>query len=150
MEIPYFLWIFLLLVLNILTLTFDLIYFLEMTLVITSKLETLELSYTIWAFLVTRSSYWYQDICPGALGHIWNRPLSGAFVFHKHILFLIWTSKNPCPLKVWLSHIFTRSMVFPACHALGACKWIWKCTCNVCMPGHIVKRTLYKEIILLC
>ena len=38
------------------------------------------------AFLVTRSSYWYQDICPCDLDHLWNRPLSGAFVFHKHIL----------------------------------------------------------------
>ena len=34
-----------------------------------------------------RSLYWCQGICPCDLGHIWNWPLSGAFVFHKHILF---------------------------------------------------------------
>ena len=42
----------------------------------------------IWAFLVTRFSYWYQDICPCDLDHLWNWPLSGTFVFHKYILFL--------------------------------------------------------------
>ena len=36
---------------------------------------------------MTRSSYWYQDICPCDLDHLWNWQLSGAFVFHKHILF---------------------------------------------------------------
>ena len=36
---------------------------------------------------MTRSFYWYQNICPCDLGHQWNWPLSGAFVFHKHILF---------------------------------------------------------------
>ena len=36
---------------------------------------------------MTRSSYWYQDICPCDLDHLWNWPLLGAFVFHKHILF---------------------------------------------------------------
>ena len=39
------------------------------------------------SFLVTRSFYWYQNICPCDLGHLWNWPLSRAFVFHKHILF---------------------------------------------------------------
>ena len=38
-------------------------------------------------FLLTRSFYWYQGICPYDLYHCLNRPLSGAFVFHKHILF---------------------------------------------------------------
>ena len=36
---------------------------------------------------MTRSFYWYQDICPCDLDHLWNWPLSGAFVFHKRILF---------------------------------------------------------------
>ena len=40
------------------------------------------------AFLVTRSSYWYQDICPCDLDHLLNWPLSGAYVFPNHILFL--------------------------------------------------------------
>ena len=31
---------------------------------------------------------WYQDICPFDLDHLWNLPLSGAFVFHKHIFFV--------------------------------------------------------------
>ena len=30
---------------------------------------------------------WYQYICPCDLGHLWNKPFLGAFVFHKHILF---------------------------------------------------------------
>ena len=47
------------------------------------------LSYCTWAFLVTRSSYWYQDIYSCDLDHLWNWPLLGAFVFHKHILFTI-------------------------------------------------------------
>ena len=36
---------------------------------------------------MTRSSYWYQNICPCDLDHLWNLPLLVAFVFHKHILF---------------------------------------------------------------
>ena len=46
-------------------------------------------SYCTWAYLVTRSSYWYQDIYPCDLVHLWNWPLSGAFVFHIHILFCL-------------------------------------------------------------
>ena len=29
-------------------------------------------SYCTWAFLATRSSYWYQDIYPCDLDHLWN------------------------------------------------------------------------------
>ena len=47
------------------------------------------LSYCTWAFLVTRSTYWYQNICPCDLDHLWNLTLSGAFVFHKRILFYL-------------------------------------------------------------
>ena len=36
---------------------------------------------------MTRFLYWYQGICPCDLGHNWNWPSSGAFVFHKQILF---------------------------------------------------------------
>ena len=54
----------------------------------------LQLSYCTWAILVTRSSYWYQDICPCDLGHLWKLTLSGAFVFHKHILFTPQNWKN--------------------------------------------------------
>ena len=52
-----------------------------------------ELSYCMWAFLRTRSFYWFQDICHVHLGHLWNFQLSWpswpswAFMFHKHILF---------------------------------------------------------------
>ena len=44
----------------------------------------------IWAFNSCEKiyDYWYQDICPCDLGHIWNWTLLGAFVFHKHILLL--------------------------------------------------------------
>ena len=41
---------------------------------------------------MTRSSYWYQVICPCDLDHLWTWPLSGAFVFHKHILFMLYSS----------------------------------------------------------
>ena len=37
-------------------------------------------------FFMARSFYWYQDICPCDLGHLWNWPVSGAYEFHKHIL----------------------------------------------------------------
>ena len=58
-------------------------YFLKtLTLLITFEQWELELlSYCNWAFLVTRFSLEYQDICPCDLGHLWNWPLSGAFVF---------------------------------------------------------------------
>ena len=62
-------------------------FFKTLTLLITFEQWVLELLYCTWAFLVTRSSYWYQDFCPCDLGHLWNWPLSGAYVFHKHILF---------------------------------------------------------------
>ena len=41
---------------------------------------------------MTRSSNWYQEFFPCDLDHLWNLPLSGAFVFHKHILFFVY----PC------------------------------------------------------
>ena len=60
----------------------------NMTLVmICKKNKILDFPYCTWSFLLTRSFYWYQNICPCDLGHQWNWPLSGAFVFHKHILF---------------------------------------------------------------
>ena len=84
------------------------------TLLITFEQWVLELWYFTWVFLViwpfrgyhyflinirafilhmSISCYkicpWYQDICPCDLDHLWNWPLSGAFVFHKHILFLL-------------------------------------------------------------
>ena len=31
----------------------------------------------------------YQDICLYDLDPLWNWPLSGAFVFHKHVLFFM-------------------------------------------------------------
>ena len=71
-----------LLVLNILTLTDD------------QLKRILELPYCIWSYLVTKSFCWYQNICPCDLGNLWNWPLSGAFVFHKHILFKVkWWEK---------------------------------------------------------
>ena len=38
--------------------------------------------------------YWYQGICPCELCHLWNWPLSGAFVFHTYILFLLWLIRD--------------------------------------------------------
>ena len=52
------------------------------------KDKILRFPYCTWSFLVTRSFYWYQNICPCDLGHQWNWPLSGVFVFHKHILYM--------------------------------------------------------------
>ena len=54
--------------------------------------------YCTWEFLVTESSYWYQDTCPCDLDHLWNWSSSGAFVFHKHILFFS-IFKKPALLK---------------------------------------------------
>ena len=37
---------------------------------------------------MARSSYWFQDICPCDLGHIWNWPLSGGiFVSQTHFVY---------------------------------------------------------------
>ena len=36
---------------------------------------------------VFRSSNWFRGFWPCDLVHQWNWPLSGTFVFHKHILF---------------------------------------------------------------
>ena len=60
-----------------------------LTLQITFEQWVLDLSYCTWAFLVTRSSNWFQDICNCHFGHFWNWPFTGTFVFHKHILFFI-------------------------------------------------------------
>ena len=45
------------------------------------KNKILELPYCTLPFLVTRSFYWYQNICPCDLGHCSNWPLSGALCF---------------------------------------------------------------------
>ena len=71
----------------------------------------------IRAFLVTRSSYWYQDICPCDLGHLLNRPLLGAFVFHKHILLFRGTGKDLTAsvfeTSIWIpSFVNTRPRYF--------------------------------------
>ena len=67
-------------------------------LLITFEQYVLEDSYCTWASCVTRSSYWYPHIFPCDLGHLWNWSSSGAYVFHKNILFLkvmqkCWTIK---------------------------------------------------------
>ena len=41
----------------------------------------LELLYCKQSFSVTRSFYWYQNICPCDLGLRWSQPLSGALCF---------------------------------------------------------------------
>ena len=71
----------------------------------------------IRAFLVTRSSYWYQDICPCDLGHLLNWPLLGAFVFHKHILLFRGTGKDLTAsvfeTSIWIpSFVKTRPRYF--------------------------------------
>ena len=53
-----------------------------------TKWWLIEISYLIWKFLVTRSLYWYQGICSCDYGHLWIWSLLGAFVFHKHFLFI--------------------------------------------------------------
>ena len=87
-----------------------LIYFLKtLTLLITFEQWELELSYCNWAFLVTWYSYEYQDICPCDLGHLWNWPLSGAFVFHKHILFILISSFGTISFELSV-HFFLYSI----------------------------------------
>ena len=54
---------------------------------------------------MTRCSYWYQDICPCDPDHLWNWPLSVAFVFHKHMLFLLYRST--------VSYIYNDNCLIP-------------------------------------
>ena len=43
--------------------------------------EIIEFLYCTLSFLVTKSFFWYQNICPCDLGHQWNWQLSGAFFY---------------------------------------------------------------------
>ena len=59
------------------------------------KTLTLLITFEQWVLVLYHMSisneHWYQDICPCNRDHLWNWPLSGAFVFHKRILyFLLW------------------------------------------------------------
>ena len=56
------------------------------------------------------STAWYQKIGPCDLGLRWNWPLSGAFVFHKHILFSGFKSldSNKIDLTIKLSLNLSR------------------------------------------
>ena len=45
------------------------------------KNKKLELPYCTWSFIVKRSFYWYQNICPCELSLRWNWALSGALCF---------------------------------------------------------------------
>ena len=51
---------------------------------------------------MTRSFYWYQNICPCDLSHLWNWPLLEAFVYHKHILF---SFSNIYFIEIILDHL---------------------------------------------
>ena len=86
-----------LLVLNLLTLTFDHLFkFLK------KKNKILEFPYCTWSFLVTISFYWYQNICPCDLGNLWNWPLSGAFcVSQTHLVRLDFDLAQECPYHLF-------------------------------------------------
>ena len=49
---------------------------------IPGKIPDIRASYCTWSFLVTRSFYWYQNICPNAIlafvgiGHYWGHCVS--------------------------------------------------------------------------
>ena len=82
-EFLYFTWIFLLLLWNLLTLKFDILKKnIIHNKIIKIRTFVLHMSISCDKIFVLVSS-----ICPCDLGHIWNWPLSGAFMFHKHILF---------------------------------------------------------------
>ena len=59
-----------------------------LTLLITFEQWALELWYFTWVFLVIRSSYWYQNICPCDLSHLWNWPIGGICVSQTHLVYL--------------------------------------------------------------
>ena len=90
-DLCHFTWVFLVIDLAVGTIIFDPVtltsefdpFSKTITMLITFEQWVPVLSYCTWA-----SSYWYQDIYPCDLGHLWNWPLGGAFVFHKHILFV--------------------------------------------------------------
>ena len=108
-------------VLNLLTLTFDK-FFLKLTLVMTSKIWILELPYCTCLFPVTRSFYWYQNICPCDLGHLWNWQLLVAFMFHKHI-FLFWK------FIVCKCHTYDKE------HFLPDFPWVYWCVSSLDLCG---------------
>ena len=102
--------------------------------------------YCTSAFLVTQSSYWYQNTCPCDLGLLWNWPLSGAFVFHKHASLCsiqkwhmkhwdwTWSIKScyehayiKICLMVYLMCMCWKYMFRPylASHSEGFCCWWW-------------------------
>ena len=105
-----------------------------LTLLITFEQWVLELSYCTWTFLVTRSYYWYSYICPCDLGHLWNWPLSGAFVFHKNILFFTDTQFLP-----WCSepmpYLWSRPFLCPLC-------WQWLFLTDTATPTYSASKAL--------
>ena len=56
---------------------------------------------------MTRSFYWCQDICPCDLDHLWNWPFLGAFLFHKHILLLIFINIENNVFKKYMTMTFS-------------------------------------------
>ena len=82
-----------LLVLNLLTSIFDQflkkIYIGHNFLKIPGKIPDIRASYCTWSFLVTRSFYWYQNICPNAILAFVGLAIIGGIMYHKHILLRI-------------------------------------------------------------
>ena len=85
----------------------------------------IELWYCTSAFLVTQSSYWYQNICPCDLGLLWNWPLSGAFVFHKNA--------SLCSIQKWHMKHWDWTWSIKSCYEHAYIKicliWFIKCAC---------------------
>ena len=88
----------------------SLAYFLKTLNFVKFQQWVLELSYCrMWAFLVTRSLYWYRNICPCDLDHLWNG-------YYRGVGCWLYFSK----FNTSLSFSFFLSL----CISLSFCEWI--------------------------
>ena len=89
-----------LLVLNFLTLIFDQLKKKDIGHNF-QKIKYLELPYCTWSFLMTRSFYWYQNICHCDLGHLWNGHYRGQCFTNTSVKYYeLWKSIMICTLEI--------------------------------------------------
>ena len=82
-----------------------------LTLLITFEQWVLELSYCTWTFFVTRSSFWYYEICPCDHGHLWNTQVPSSDVITR-VLFRTWGINGACLRKVLFLSIYWMKIHF--------------------------------------
>ena len=123
------------------TLAFDQ-FLKKLTLVITSLGYNTRASLLHIVIFVTRSFYWYPNICPCPSLEL---AINGGIVFHKHILFQIVTRTSPDEQSIYLNQrtvIHFRNefrdwnVVEYLMHILLFCGFV-KCTLHIGQPSYI-------------